>query len=465
MYIKPQSISLNNKKYYNAEDLQKYDDTYFRGLTRTRQIIKKKNIPSDQYIFAAQVKGEWCLKDEGYKRAKVLIREGYVIINIPRMKGKEKKEEIEEKEEDKKEDTEEDSEEYSGPKENQMIRNKPQEIELTENDYFASSEGGKYKIEMVGKREYDKCYFSVKDIIACFKMPNLLVSIKDQKSSFSQNEDYVYFYIARNSCNVKNMYLTYTGVIRVLFSSRSREGRKFVDWAARVLFTHQLGTEEQKMNLSSKLVGVSAKTVREVLNKSAETVPCIYLIMIGKARELLKSDEYSDKEILCKFGRSDDLQRRLNEHSLKYKQEFKVDIQVLNYCIIDPRNICEAETDISHYFESKKVNYKKEKELVVLDSTYLDLVKKQFKMLQKEYSGHCKQLLEKIQDLENKIRESEYEREKQRMEYENKLKDKDNELIAKDNKLIMKDLEISNLKNDIQKKEIELLKERLSLRK
>jgi len=171
--------------------------------------------------------------------------------------------------------------------------------------------------------------------------------------------------------------------------------------------------------------------------------------MIGKARKLLKSDDYDDNKILCKYGRSDNFQRRLGEHLQKYKKEFETDIQVLSYSIIDPKNVCDAETDISHYFENKKVEYKKEVELVVLDEDYIDLVKKQYKMLQKEYSGHCKQLIEKIQDLENKNKEKDYELEIQKMNYENKLKDKD--------------LEMSQLKNDIQQKEIELLKEKLAM--
>ena len=275
-------------------------------------------------------------------------------------------------------------------------------------------------------------------------------------STHVEGKDYFYFNVYIKNVCVKKLYLTFTGVLRVIFSSHSKEARKFVDWAAKVLFTHQLGSEDQKTELSGKLLGVSAETVREVFNKSSESVPCIYLIMIGKARKLLKSDDYDDNKILCKYGRSDNFQRRLGEHLQKYKKEFETDIQVLSYSIIDPKNVCDAETDISHYFESKKVEYKKEVELVVLDEDYIDLVKKQYKMLQKEYSGHCKQLIEKIQDLENKNKEKDYELEIQKMIYENKLKDKDNNLISKD-------LEMSQLKNDIQQKEIEFLKEKLAM--
>ena len=94
--------------------------------------------------------------------------------------------------------------------------------------------------------------------------------------------------------------------------------------------------------------------------------------MIGNAKQLLNNDKYNDKEILCKFGRTDDFQRRVAQHSKKYKEELKVDIQVLSYSIIDPKNISEAETQLSHCLESSKICYKKEKELVIIEIKYLE---------------------------------------------------------------------------------------------
>jgi hypothetical protein len=42
----------------------------------------------------------------------------------------------------------------------------------------------------------------------------------------------------------KELYLTYTDLLRVLFVSRSGKAHIFVKWASEILFTHQFGTPE-----------------------------------------------------------------------------------------------------------------------------------------------------------------------------------------------------------------------------
>jgi hypothetical protein len=161
------------------------------------------------------------------------------------------------------------------------------------------------------------------------------------------------------------------------------------------------------------------------------------------------AEQYTDDHLLCKYGRSEDMSRRLGEHINKYRKEFNTNLQIIGYSLIDPKNIVNAENNISNYFENKKIKYKDERELVVIEKNYVDFVREQFKMLQKEYSGHCKQLIEKIQELEHQNKELTHTIELQQSKYENKLKDKD--------------LEIQMIKNNMQSKEIELLKKELAL--
>jgi hypothetical protein len=161
------------------------------------------------------------------------------------------------------------------------------------------------------------------------------------------------------------------------------------------------------------------------------------------------AEQYTDDHLLCKYGRSEDMSRRLGEHINKYRKEFNINLQIIGYSLIDPKNIVNAENNISNYFENKKIKYKDERELVVIEKNYVDFVREQFKMLQKEYSGHCKQLIEKIQELEHQNKELTHTIELQQSKYENKLKDKD--------------LEIQMIKNNMQSKEIELLKKELAL--
>ena len=44
----------------------------------------------------------------------------------------------------------------------------------------------------------------------------------------------------------KELYLTYLGMLKVLFSSRSGNAEMFQEWAFKVLFTVQIGSKEDK---------------------------------------------------------------------------------------------------------------------------------------------------------------------------------------------------------------------------
>jgi hypothetical protein len=71
--------------------------------------------------------------------------------------------------------------------------------------------------------------------------------------------------------------LTYKGMLKVLFSSRSGKAENFQDWATDILFRVQLGTTEQKDKLISSIKGVSYNTIQELFSINARQLPCIYL--------------------------------------------------------------------------------------------------------------------------------------------------------------------------------------------
>ena len=56
----------------------------------------------------------------------------------------------------------------------------------------------------------------------------------------------------------KELFLTYEGLLRVLFVSRSGVAHKFTSWATEKLFTIQMGTQKQKRTLASNILGVDA---------------------------------------------------------------------------------------------------------------------------------------------------------------------------------------------------------------
>ena len=75
----------------------------------------------------------------------------------------------------------------------------------------------------------------------------------------------------------KELYLTYEGILRVLFVSRNNKTKHFINWATKTLFTVQLGTKKQKEDLSNKLLGVSSKYVKEMVKTHSSFISCIYI--------------------------------------------------------------------------------------------------------------------------------------------------------------------------------------------
>jgi len=143
--------------------------------------------------------------------------------------------------------------------------------------------------------------------------------------------------------------------LRVLFASKNKTVDKFVGWATETLFTSHLGTAEQKSLLTSKLMGVSVDVVKEVFNKTTSTLPTVYLLSIGKVKDLRSSlhigAEFDDDALVCKCGETDNLARRINEHQSTYGNIPSVHLYLKWYNYIDPLYKTKAETELLNIFE------------------------------------------------------------------------------------------------------------------
>jgi len=82
--MKPLSFKFdsNGKNYYIAEELKKYHPLFFYGCSKTiRQIINRKNIPKEEYLFVTKLKDKWNISDISSKKAKLLISEDWIDQN------------------------------------------------------------------------------------------------------------------------------------------------------------------------------------------------------------------------------------------------------------------------------------------------------------------------------------------------------------------------------------------------
>ena len=415
------SYNIGKKNYYLADDLMMTYPSFFKGCKNSKSIITKKDrLPKNKYIFARKINDEW-IESEGNSKKfdKLFIYKKWYDDN------------------------------HSNDKEDNIVE-APNLIHLEDNEMFTDNDGNLIDIEVRGEREFDKCYFKVRDIMNGFGLKNLHKTITDKRhDGYIENIHYKYFYLEKvgdhENRKIKKLYLTYRGFMRILFSSNKNTAEKFVKWALETLFIAQMGNEIQKHQLVANLIGVSTDAVKSVFNKTACKIPSIYLFYIGEVkflREFLNiSNIYDDDDYVCKWGMTLDLERRTKEHEKTYGKLKNANLKLLLFGYIDPQYISEAETKIKHLFENMdfKLDHDKYNEIAIVPKNKMKIIKEQYEMISKVYMGHAAELI-------NKIREKESEILLLKEKHEKEIQKKENDLLRKDNELLHKDLEITQYK-------------------
>ena len=118
---------------------------------------------------------------------------------------------------------------------NDGIEAVPDIINLEDSEKFKDLDNNIIKIETRGERKVDKIYFKVKDIILAFQTDNLNNTIIDKRSSYEENIHYKYFNCKRkglpsNITIKRELFVTYEGILKVLFASLSPKVKPFIKW-------------------------------------------------------------------------------------------------------------------------------------------------------------------------------------------------------------------------------------------
>jgi hypothetical protein len=415
-------IKINNKRYVSVDDIFDKAPIYCKGSRNGRELVKNKELTSSDFIFAKKSNDEW-VESEGksVKYDKVFLKKK-LVDKLDEINGIKT--------------------EYNG------IEEAPDVIELENHEKFQDNDKNIVEIETRGERKANDIYFLVKDVSKAFNMKSLSKTLIDERKAYHENEHYKYFIckivaLGENKTS-KQLFLTYEGILRVLFASNNTETAKFISWATHTLFTAQMGTEKQKRELSSKLLGVSTQAIKEVFASNSTKTPIVYLYLIGNANELLKTDEYDDDQMLCKYGCTEDMVRRSGEHEKKFNKEFGTNIELICFSIIEAQFIFNAEQNIKTFFSANKVEYKKHKELIVISKKEMVMIKDHYKMIQHSYIGRFKELNDQIHKLELELTNKNHE-------IELLIKTHSNELL------------IEKHKNELKDKDIELLKYKVLL--
>lgn len=204
-------INHDDNQYYLATDLYLYDPVYFGNINKRSDIIKKVKLKETDYIYAYEKNGLWNTSDKSYKISKILIKKTWAENNVPKLKINDQNIDI--------------NELYTIPP-------APELLELNDEEKFKDKDGNIIEIEVRGERHFEKCYFKVKDIANGFKIPYLIDTIINKDGSYIVDIHYKFFNRFETNNNrfhpiKKDLYLTYNGILKVLFSSRTGNAETF----------------------------------------------------------------------------------------------------------------------------------------------------------------------------------------------------------------------------------------------
>lgn len=397
----------NGVMYYMADEIMKRAPIYSKGCRSTREMVKKRNIEEPNYLFAKRSRtGEW-VKSDGSSRQldKVFVSES-IIKSIPEIyqaKDVPPKKVVDSK----------------------GIEEAPEILYLEDHEMFHDEEGNPLEIEVRGERVHDKIYFKVKDVSKAFDMPKLQDIVLDSRYGYEVKKDYEKF-ICKNPVNHgicakgrERLFLTYEGLLRVLFVSRNGKTSKFIKWATETLFTVQMGTTEQKDKLVANIKGVSYDCVQQFFSASATTFPCIYLVSFNSVKHLRKAmkipKEYTDDSMVFKLGLTKDFETRKNGHKQEYKELADyTDLKLVKFSYIDPRWLFEAETTLKetcadYTFKWKSKCGKIHDEIIIVPKKEMKWLFNQYNKIGEEFSGQTQQINEKMKETQNEMRVMEKE--------------------------------------------------------
>jgi hypothetical protein len=379
---RPKSFSFEGHDVFLLNDLITYDKAFFIGcVDKPRKTILKQNIPEDQYWFASFSKRakQWSQSTSKNCKAKILISEEWVHNNLPK---------------------------FTGNKKVYKYKPLPPLLELNDHEKFRDQVGNVHEVEVRGDRSKTGIRFSCKDIARVFEM-----EVDHNINRMLDNSDYEVFCYDKNSRGKPTvMFVSFKGLLKIIFASRSMVAEQFQDWATALIYTAYLGTTEQRIEVASEMIGVNAQMVKDVLTTCITSMPCVYLFNVGKITNLRKQHEELKpfkKGFLFKWGRTNDLKRRTGEHIRTYGDLHSSALQLKYFSPVDNMHEVDAENEIRKYFENVAVQFRNHQELIILDKSQISAARRFYEHVYDKYSSDVKKLMGRNAALNNIVKAKE----------------------------------------------------------
>ncbi|KAJ3106705.1 hypothetical protein HDU96_008142 [Phlyctochytrium bullatum] len=189
--------------------------------------------------------------------------------------------------------------------------------------FFADDAGNTHKVEMRGERLQNGIYLKAKDIGNILGHGNLSNGIQ-ASGQLEEGEDYVWFTIPIHEREKfghgRELFLTYTGMLALVFQSKLPIAKKFRKWVSDVVFVHHLGTEEQKGEAGRSLL--NKKMIDEIAKRCEDDISCVYLI---ETERVLPCDSSGQQSKIYKFGYSKKMNERMGKLVVEHGRNCVID--------------------------------------------------------------------------------------------------------------------------------------------
>ena len=239
-------------------------------------------------------------------------------------------------------------------------------------------EGKPIRIEIRGERACDKIYFRASDIQRHLQKHrpassrNVYGTIVHPNSDYGVNTHYVLLIFEdEHGFSHIDLYLTYFGAVKLLMGTNSPYASHFQRWAIEVLF----GGSKRSI----------LQDICNVLKHAVEPVACVYLFRIGTIEEILRFNDrkieavnlegYDDREIVYKYGVTDNFARRVKEHARSYAR-MSANFSIQTFKPIRPLIVEPLKELLGAFFkdEGLRIDDVKHTELVVIPTTKMSAV-------------------------------------------------------------------------------------------
>lgn len=171
---------------------------------------------------------------------------------------------------------------------------------------------------------------------------------------------------------------------------------------------------QRRKTIQREILGYDTIDILPRLELCVTEISCIYLFVVGKVDKLRQEmnidPKFDDNMYVIKYGLTNDLARRTNEHMRKFNELQESELKLKYYVPMLELYLPEAEIEIETYFDTlnSRIKWKDMVELAVMTVPMIEALKTQYINLGKTRGGT---LVEITQRYETKQKDLQHEKE------------------------------------------------------